>query len=138
MIITKVTTKKLEKNPNTKTTYNEIEQNTSFMLADNVEKYFVDSMRFFKNLGGKESLQRAYTIQGYSPTLLTSISPDKQNKTIRKFNYINLTRFYGKRITRFIDIKTKLYYGFKSKNGDGVTLFETPKKATKTQLINNY
>lgn len=137
MIIAKVTTEKLTKNPNTKTTYLSESTEEMYLDSDLIESRFVDSMSFFRNLGGSESLQRAYTCNGYSPVKLTSTSPDKEMRTIRTFRYINTSRFYGKRITRFINEKTKMYYGYRTKKGDTI-IFDTPKKATKNQMINNY
>lgn len=46
-----------------------------------------DSIGFFRRLGGIERIERNYTCAGYAPVKLTSISPDKKQKTIRKFEY---------------------------------------------------
>lgn len=46
-----------------------------------------DSIGFFRRLGGVERLERGYTCLGFNPVKLTSISPDKTQKTIRRFNY---------------------------------------------------
>lgn len=40
---------------------------------------------FFKSIGGYERITKTYTIAGYIPTKLTSISPDKKRKTVRIF-----------------------------------------------------
>lgn len=47
-----------------------------------------DSIGFFRRLGGIERIERNYTCAGYNPVKLTSISPDKTQKTIRKFEYV--------------------------------------------------
>ena len=138
MIIAKVLLEEFEKNPNTKTTYNKTDENILFQDAADINKLYIDSMKFFRNLGGSETVTRGYTFNGYCPIKLTSTSPNREYKKIRYFKYIPTTRFYGKRITRFINIESKLYYGYSKKNGNGVILFETPKKATKKQMINNF
>ena len=46
---------------------------------------YLSSVEFFKNLGGTERVEKGYTISGYVPTKLTSISPNKDTKIIRSF-----------------------------------------------------
>lgn len=46
-----------------------------------------DSVRFFRRLGGTERIERGYTCAGYKPVKLTSTSPNKIGRTVRKFNY---------------------------------------------------
>lgn len=46
-----------------------------------------DSVKFFRRLGGIETLVKGYTCAGYNPVKLTSTSPDKTARTIRTFNY---------------------------------------------------
>lgn len=47
----------------------------------------VEASPFFKNLGGSEVLQRSYTCVGYVVTKITSKSPERDVKTVRKFNF---------------------------------------------------
>ena len=47
----------------------------------------VNSCKFFKNLGGYERLTKGQTYAGYIPTQLNSISPDKQEKVLRTFEF---------------------------------------------------
>ena len=47
----------------------------------------VNSVKFFRNLGGFERLTSGYTYSGYIPVQLNSISPDKQEKIIRSFEF---------------------------------------------------
>ena len=47
----------------------------------------VNSCKFFRGLGGFERLTNNYTYAGYIPTQLNSISPDKQEKIIRSFEF---------------------------------------------------
>lgn len=91
MYTIELTTTKLVKNPNTKTTYivesKEVETITdkeyNLITCDNTVKWF-------RRLGGSESLQRSYTCAGYKVYKLTSTSPDKQNKTVREFKFKTL------------------------------------------------
>ena len=48
---------------------------------------FINSCKFFRNLGGYERLTKGYTYVGYVPIELNSISPDKQEKIIRSFEF---------------------------------------------------
>lgn len=47
----------------------------------------VDAIPFFRNLGGSERITKCYTRHGYIPVEISSISPDRQQKTVRKFNF---------------------------------------------------
>lgn len=47
----------------------------------------INSCKFFRNLGGYERLTNGYTYAGYIPVQLNSISPDKQEKIIRSFEF---------------------------------------------------
>jgi hypothetical protein len=46
-----------------------------------------DSVKFFRRLGGTETLIKGYTCAGYNPVKLTSTNPDKTARTVRAFNY---------------------------------------------------
>ena len=48
-------------------------------------EWIFDSVKFFRNLGGFERITKTYTCEGYIPTRLTSINPDKTKKVIRYF-----------------------------------------------------
>lgn len=45
----------------------------------------VDAVPFFRHLGGRESVSCGYCVRGYVPLLISSISPDRTQKTVRKF-----------------------------------------------------
>ena len=47
----------------------------------------INSVKFFRGLGGYERLTSNYTYAGYIPVQLNSISPDKQEKIIRSFEF---------------------------------------------------
>jgi len=70
----------------TKTVWETVETNSE-IISQEVIDMIIDSMSFFKNLGGSERLSKNYTSAGYLPTELKSTSPDKMNRTIRTFNY---------------------------------------------------
>lgn len=83
-----LTKTQLVKNPNTKTTY----------LVDSIETSEVtetehqlatcdDTVKWFRRLGGSESVQRAYTCRGYVVVKVVSTSPDRQRKTIREYKF---------------------------------------------------
>lgn len=71
----------------TKTVYTEIESERK-EITETEYNNIIDSVSFFRRLGGTETIQRAYTSAGYKATKLTSTSPDKQTRVIRKFNFI--------------------------------------------------
>ena len=47
----------------------------------------VDASPFFKNLGGKESISKSYTVAGYIPVEIKSTSPDGTKRTVRKYDF---------------------------------------------------
>ena len=47
----------------------------------------IDAIPFFRNLGGFERVECAYTVRGYLPVKVISISPDKEKKTVRIFKF---------------------------------------------------
>jgi len=90
MYTIQLTTTKQVKNPNTKTTY----KNESVEVTTITDKEYhlitnEDTVKFFRRLGGSESLQRSYTCAGYKVYKMVYTSPDRQNKTIREFKFID-------------------------------------------------
>ena len=49
---------------------------------------YIDSMKFFRNLGGWERGYKNYTSEGYIVTNMVSISPDREEKVTRHFDFI--------------------------------------------------
>lgn len=47
-----------------------------------------DAVQFFKDLGGYEKVSCSYTKAGYLPDELLSISPNRTEKTVRKYYFI--------------------------------------------------
>ena len=83
-----LTETKLTKNPNTKTTYIVDSKEVKTIDKETFDKITNDdTIKWFRRLGGSESVERGYTYEGYVVTKLTSTSPDKQRKTIREFNF---------------------------------------------------
>ena len=47
----------------------------------------VDAVPFFRGLGGSERVECSYTCLAYLPVRISSISPDKQTKIVREFQF---------------------------------------------------
>jgi hypothetical protein len=84
-----MTTIHLVKNPNTKTTFIEEERETE-QITEQTYRNIVSSSKYFRQLGGSETHTRAYTCRGYNTIKLTSVSPNRQNKKIYEFKFIEL------------------------------------------------
>ncbi len=50
----------------------------------------IDAIPFFRNLGGSERVAMGYTLAGYIPVQLSSISPDGKEKILRKFKPVQI------------------------------------------------
>jgi len=46
-----------------------------------------ETIKFFKRLGGSESVIREYTCDGYLITQIKSTSPDREKRTVRIFKF---------------------------------------------------
>lgn len=76
------------KNPTTKTTYNLEEETTETITKEEYNNICnKDTLKWFRRLGGSETAQRGYTCRGYLITKLTSKSPCRDIKVIRKFKF---------------------------------------------------
>lgn len=83
-----LTTTKLEKNPNTKTTYTEVSKTVEDIDWEQYHNITnKDTLTWFRRLGGSETVTKAYTSQGYKTVRVISTSPNKQNKTVREFKF---------------------------------------------------
>lgn len=77
------------KNPNTKTTYiKEWEEVTELTEKEHHNTTSPDTLKWFRRLGGSETVVMGYTCAGYLCTRLTSTSPDKETKYVRSFKFI--------------------------------------------------
>lgn len=86
--IIELTETRLTKNPSTKTTY--IIDSIKTSVIDDRQYSLItcnDTVKWFRRLGGSESLKYTYTCAGYKVYKLTSKSPDKQTKVIREFKF---------------------------------------------------
>ena len=63
---------------------NPVEINKSIINSENF-KNIISSIPFFRNLGGFERVTKGYTIAGFIPVELSSISPNREIKIVRKF-----------------------------------------------------
>ena len=45
------------------------------------------TLQFFRNLGGREIVERSYTCAGYVPVTIHSIAPDRSEKYIFRFTF---------------------------------------------------
>lgn len=78
----------LIKNPNTKTTYIIEGEKTEQITKQHYENITSkQTQKWFRRLGGSETARRSYTSRGYLITKLTSVSPNKQNKSIYTFKF---------------------------------------------------
>jgi len=82
------TTQKQVKKENTKTVFITIEETTETISKEQYNNLIcADTLRFFRRLGGSESVTREYTCDGYNITKSISTSPDKEARTIRVFKF---------------------------------------------------
>ena len=78
----------LKRNPNTKTTYTIVSKETETITEKQHHLCTCnDTVKWFKRLGGKETVQRNYTNRGYKVVKLISTSPDKETKIVREFSF---------------------------------------------------
>ena len=63
---------------------NPVETNEEVISPEEFEN-IISGISFSRSLGGFEKVTKGYTIAGYIPVELSSISPDKKTKIVRKF-----------------------------------------------------
>lgn len=66
------------------------EEKTVETVPGNYYMNMIDAIPFFRNLGGSERVQMGYTLAGYIPTQLSSISPDGKEKILRNFKPVQI------------------------------------------------
>ena len=80
-----LTTERYEKTSSGKSwKKNPVKTNEEVISPEEFEN-IISSIPFFRNLGGFERVTKGYTIAGYIPVELSSISPDRKTKIVRKF-----------------------------------------------------
>ena len=71
-----------------KTTYVEVSKEVKEIFE---KEYFLttndNTIKYFKRLGGRETVTRGYTCAGFKIVKLVSVSPDKETKIVREFNF---------------------------------------------------
>lgn len=76
------------KNPTTKTTYIQTSKEVSEVFE---KEYYLTvndkTVKYFRRLGGFETLTRAYTFAGFKVVKHISTSPDKKYKVLREFKF---------------------------------------------------
>ena len=81
---------KLEKKAGTKNAYKEVSKEVKEVTEQQHELTTNDeTCKWFRRLGGSESLQRAYTCAGYVVVKLISTSPNRESKTVREYKFKN-------------------------------------------------
>ena len=81
----KLITKRYEKTSSGKSwKKNPVEINEEVISPKKFE-LIISSIPFFRDLGGSERVTKGYTIAGYIPVELSSISPSRETKIIRTF-----------------------------------------------------
>ena len=81
---------KFEIKPGTKTVWQQVELDITddlVLTEEQVRTRLIDSMKFFRNLGGYEKANYEYTCCGYVPYEMISKSPCKTSKKIRTFDW---------------------------------------------------
>ena len=80
-----LTTKKYERTSSGKSwKKNPVETDEEVISAKKFE-LIISSIPFFRDLGGSERVTKGYTIAGYIPVELSSISPSRETKIVRSF-----------------------------------------------------
>lgn len=64
----------------------EISKTTENITAEYYMNIF-DAVPFFRRLGGSERVTMSYTYQGYLPVEVSSISPDRKEKIVRRVSF---------------------------------------------------
>ena len=79
---------KLDKKEGTKTVW--VETTNETKVIDKVTYNNItdtDTIKFFRRLGGIETVERGYTARGYKIIKISSTSPNREKKTIRQFEF---------------------------------------------------
>ena len=70
----------------TKTVYIETDRET-YQIPEHHYNHIINSMGFYRRLGGTETATRCYTSRGFKVVKLISKSPDRGTKIVRTFNF---------------------------------------------------
>jgi hypothetical protein len=80
-----LTTKIFNLKSGTKTVY-QLEKEETETISEKTYKSYVDSCKYFRRLGGTETVQYGYTSAGYRAEKIASKSPCKTLKVVRNFS----------------------------------------------------
>lgn len=65
---------------------NPLEVTTEEITTEEYEKIFSSVNFFIETFGGTERIYKSYTLAGYIPTRLVSVSPNKETKIVRRIS----------------------------------------------------
>ena len=65
---------------------NEIFEKEYYLTTNN------DTIKYFRRIGGTETITRNYTCAGYKVVKIVSTSPDKQTKIVREFEFKDIEK----------------------------------------------
>ena len=83
-----LTTTKQEKKEGTKTVFVTVSTKTQEVTREQHRNATEEgTVKYFRRLGGSETIERGYTSQGYNVVKITSTSPDKERRTIREYDF---------------------------------------------------
>jgi len=86
--MSKITMTTLKQEKTGKVTYKTVETETREITRQEYNNIISpETIRFFKRLGGSESVIREYTRDGYLITEIKSTSPDREKRTVRCFEF---------------------------------------------------
>lgn len=122
MLIIETKTKEI-KNPDTKTTYFIDSIENSLLTEKQFNLTICDgTLSWFCRIGGAETVLRSYTSFGYTVYKLISTSPDRQNRTIREFQFYAFDYTQGQIFDKlFKEYKDGLFYLKRFKEGKTLT-----------------
>ncbi len=81
-----MTKRNFTRKPGTKTVYLLDKEETAPIDKETYQN-IVNAAPFFRRLGGSEHLTRSYTPHGYQVIEIISKSPDRDKKTVRRFDF---------------------------------------------------
>ena len=81
---------KLAKKAGTKNAYKEVSKEVTEVTERQHElSTNEDTIKWFRRLGGSDSVTRGYTYAGYVVVKLISTPPDRESKTVREYKFKN-------------------------------------------------
>ena len=80
-----LTTKKYERTSSGKSWKKDPVETNEEVISPKKFELIISSIPFFRDLGGSERVTKGYTVAGYIPVELSSISPSRETKIVRSF-----------------------------------------------------